>query len=104
LPGRTFYDEQDLAEQCRDWLRQVNTERPSDATREFPAVLLAQEQSHFGSIPVQAADYGFFDSVVVSREGLVTIETNRYSVSAHLMGRALTARIHLAYIDLSAQG
>ena len=39
-----------------------------------------------------ADDYGFFDCVVVSREGLVAIETNRYSVPAHLMGRALTAR------------
>jgi transposase len=102
LPGRTFYDEQDLAEQCRDWLRLVNTERPSDATKELPAVLLAQEQPHFGPIPAQATDYGFFDSVVVSREGLVTIETNRYSVPAHLMGRALTARIHPDHIDLFA--
>jgi hypothetical protein len=32
----------------------------------------------------------------------VTIETNRYSVPAHLMGRALTARIHPDHIDLFA--
>jgi transposase len=102
LPGRTFHDEQDLAEQCRDWLRQVNTERPSAATGERPAVLLAQEQLHFDTIPSQAVDYGFFDSVVVSREGLVAIETNRYSVPAHLIGRALTARIHTHHIDLFA--
>ena len=100
IPGRSFYDDQDLAEQCREWLHLVNSERPSDATGELPTVLLAQEQPRFEAIPSQADDYGFFDSVVVSREGLVAIETNRYSVPAHLMGRALTARIHRTHIDL----
>lgn len=100
LPGRSFHDERDLEEQCSDWLRQVNSERPSDATGELPADLLAQEHPRFASLPAQAADYGFFDSVVVSREGLVAIETNRYSVPAHLMGRVLTARIHADHIDL----
>jgi transposase len=102
LAGRSFYDDADLAEQCREWLRQVNTERPSDATGEAPAVLLAQEQPQFGPRPSVASDYGFFDCVVVSREGLVAIETNRYSVPAHLMGRALTARIHRSRIELFA--
>jgi hypothetical protein len=100
LPGRSFYDDADLTEQCQAWLRQVNTERPSDATGEPPAVLLAQEQPHFGPLPEVAHDYGFFDCVVVSREGLVTIETNRYSVPAHLIGQALTARIHQNRIEL----
>jgi hypothetical protein len=59
LAGRTFYDDADLAEQCREWLRQVNTERPSDATGEAPAVLLAQEQPQFGPLPAVASDYGF---------------------------------------------
>lgn len=100
LPGRSFHDEQDLGEQCAEWLRQVNGERPSDATGELPADLLAQEQPRFEALPTQGADYGFFESVVVSREGLVAIETNRYSVPAHLMGRVLTARIHTDHIDL----
>src|SRR5437660_4213629 len=102
LAGRTFYDDVDLAEQCRAWLRQVNTERPSDASGEPPAVVLAEEQLKFGPLPAVASDYGFFDCVVVSREGLVAIETNRYSVPAHLMGRALTARIHRSRIEVFA--
>jgi transposase len=102
LAGRTFYDDTDLAEQCRAWLRQVNTERPSDATGLPPAVRRAEEQPKFGPLPAVASDYGFFDCVVVSREGLVAIETNRYSVPAHLMGRALTARIHTSRIEVFA--
>jgi transposase len=102
LPGRSFYDDTDLAEQCNEWLRSVNTQRPCDATGEPPAVLLAQEQPRFRPLPARATDYGFFDCAVVSREGLVAIETNRYSVPAHLMGRALTARIHRSRIELFA--
>ena len=103
LAGRSFSDDADLAEQCSSWLRQVNTQRPSDATGEPPAVLLAQEQPKFGPRPSQASDSGFFDCVVGRCEGLVAIETNRYSVPAHLMGRALTARIHRSRIELAAR-
>ena len=99
IAGRTFHDDTDLAEQCLQWLSHVNMERPSDATGKAPVVRLVEEQAHFGALPVTAQDYGFFDCVVVSREGLVAIETNRYSVPAHLIGRALTARIHATRIE-----
>jgi transposase len=102
LSGRTFHDDADLAEQCQQWLTQVNTERESSATGQVPCERLAEEQRKFGALPQQAHDYGFFDCVVVSREGLVSIETNRYSVPAHLIGRALTARLHLDRIELFA--
>jgi hypothetical protein len=61
-----------------------------------------EEQAKLSALPVTAQDYGFFDCVVVSREGVVAIETNRYSVPAHLMGRAVTARIHLTRIEVFA--
>ena len=104
LPGRSFYDDADLAEQCRAWLRQVNTERPSDATGQPPAVLLEEEQPKLGPLPDLARDYGFFDSVVVSREGLVALESNGSSVPAHPIGRVLTARIHQSRIELFTDG
>src|SRR6266496_3723668 len=100
IAGRTFHDDGDLAEQCMEWLSHVNTERPSDATGQEPVVRLVEEQAAFGALPITAQDYGFFDCVVVSREGLVAIETNRYSVPAHLIGRVLTARIHATRIEL----
>jgi transposase len=100
LPGRSFHDDTDLAEQCQQWLIQVNTQRESDATGEFPEVRLAEEQRKFGRLPVYASDYGFYDCVVVNRESMVTIETNHYSVPAHLVGKALTARIHVDSVQL----
>jgi len=102
VAGRTFHDDTDLAEQCTQWLSHVNTERPSDATGQEPVVRLSEEQAAFGALPATAQDYGFFECVVVSREGLVAIETNRYSVPAHLIGRVLTARIHVTRIELFA--
>jgi transposase len=73
IAGRTFYDDADLAEQCTAWLRHVNTERPSDATGQEPVMRLLEEQVTFSALPATAQDYGFFDCVVVSREGLVAI-------------------------------
>ncbi len=100
LSGRSFYDDEDLQEECRGWLERVNEQRPSDATGCTPAALLAQERGHFKPLPHVAHDYGLFDSVLVSRESLVTIQTNRYSVPAHLVGRPLTARIYPERIEL----
>src|SRR5438552_15229106 len=102
IAGRTFHDDADLAEQCTEWLSHVNTERPSDATGQEPVARLVEEQATFSALPATAQDYGFCDCVVVSREGLVAIETNRYSVPAHLMGRAVTARIHATRIEVFA--
>ncbi len=104
LPGRSFHDDQDLAEQVREWLTQVNTERPNDATKALPATLLQEEQSRFTPLPASAQDYGFFDCVVVNRESLVALESNHYSVPTHLVGRALTVRVHRTHIDLFADG
>src|SRR2546430_15619301 len=85
IMGRSFYDDADLAQQCTEWLTHVNTERVCDATGQLPVAVLAQEQPHFGKLPDIAQDYGFYDCVIVSREGLVAIETNRYSVPAPLI-------------------
>jgi hypothetical protein len=100
LAGRTFYDDADLAQECAAWVQRVNGERPSDATEQLPVTLLAEERPRFQPLPATAHDYGIFDSVVVSRESLVTIETNRYSVPVRWIGQALTARLHAERLAL----
>lgn len=100
LAGRTFYDDGELDHERALWIHQVNEVRPSDATEQIPRVLLALEQPKFGPLPLSAADYGLFDTVKVSRESMVAIATNRYSVPADLVGLALTARIYAARIEL----
>lgn len=100
LAGRNFYDDLDLTQQNGEWLHLVNEVRMCSATEQIPSVRLAEERRHFGVLPAAATDYGFFDSVLVNRESLVIIETNRYSVPVHLVGQTLTARLHLDRIDL----
>ncbi len=102
LAGRTFHDDADLGHACDEWLRRVNDARPSEATGRPPAALLAVERPRLGPLPPAAHDYGIFDSVLVNHESVVTIATNRYSVPAHLVGQALTARLHPARIALYA--
>jgi hypothetical protein len=102
VSGRAFYDDTDLAEQLNAWLYQVNYVRECSATQQIPATALAQEQPHFGQLPAQAHDYGMFESLVVNREGVVSFETNKYSVPATLVGQTLTARIHREVIRLYA--
>jgi hypothetical protein len=94
LAGRQFVDDADLAQSCQQWLHQVNTVRPSDATEQLPVTLLAEERARFGTLPPQAADYGFFDLVKVTRESVVRLATNGYSVPVQYVGQTLTARIH----------
>lgn len=100
LLGRTFRDDAHLADEVRSWLHRVNVERLSDATEQPPAERLHDEQPKFRPLPATAHDYGFFDTVKVSRESLVTIATNRYSVPVTLVGLSLTARIHPTRIAL----
>jgi transposase len=100
LAGRSFYDDVDLEQQNRQWLHEVNTVRVCSATQQIPHLRLVEERRQLGKLPVAAYDYGFFESVLVTRESLVIVETNRYSVPTHLVGRTLTARIHPARIEL----
>jgi hypothetical protein len=102
LAGRRFHDDADLAHECSTWLTHINTVRPNQATAQIPADLLAVEQPKLTALGVSAQDYGFFDSVLVSRESVVTIETNRYSVPVQYVGQVLTARVHPDQVALFA--
>jgi transposase len=93
LLGRAFADEADLADQARAWCEQVNS-RPSDATGEAPAVRVAAEATAGGRLPPTAHDFGLLASGLVSREALVAVAGNRYSVPVAHVGAPVTVRLH----------
>jgi transposase len=93
LPGRGFVDEADLADQTRAWCDQVNA-RPSEATGEPPLVRLAVEAAKGGRLPPTAHDFGLLENGVVSREVLVAVAGNRYSVPVAHVGLPVTVRLH----------
>jgi len=99
LPGRSFADDADLAAQAGAWCDQVNT-RPSDATGEPPLVRLAAEAAKGGRLPLSAHDFGRLESGLVSREALVAVAGNRYSVPVAHVGAPVTVRLHRERVRL----
>ena len=93
LPGRTFADDADLASQTTAWCDQVNA-RPSDATGAVPTVRLATEAAKGSRLPLTAHDFGLLESGLVSREALVAVAGNRYSVPVAHVGMPVTVRLH----------
>jgi transposase len=99
LPGRAFADEADLAAQAGAWCAQVNV-RPSDATGEPPLARLAAEAAKGGRLPLTAHDFGLLESGLVSREALVAVAGNRYSVPVAQVGTPVTVRLHRARVRI----
>jgi transposase len=93
LPGRSFADDADLAEQTGHWLERANT-RPNDATREPPLTRLPTEAAQGGVLPPAAHDYGFPESGRVDAESLVHVGGNVYSVPLGHVGAPVTVRLH----------
>jgi transposase len=99
LAGREFSDDADLAQQQTEWLALVNT-RPSRATDRPPQALLADEAAQGGGLPATASDYGFLRPGQVSRESLVAVEGNQYSVPIAHVGAPVTVRLHRTRVVL----
>jgi len=93
LAGRIFTDDADLADQGADWQAMANT-RASSATGESPTARFAAEARKGGPLPLTAQDYGLFVPGQVSREALVAVVGNRYSVPVLHVGAPVTVRLH----------
>jgi transposase len=98
-PDRTALDDADLAEQAADWMESANT-RPNSATDTPPLVRLPEEAAKGGGLPATATDYGFRVSAAVSRESMVPVEGNRYSVPSAHVGCPVTVRLHREWVRI----
>jgi hypothetical protein len=99
LPGRSFSDDRDLAEQTAGWQETAN-QRPSAATGVPPCNRLAAEAAQGGVLPATAADYGLYLPGVVSPEALVAVRGNRYSVPVQHVGAPVIVRLHAERVRL----
>lgn len=93
LAGRDFADDPDLDRQAADWLASVNT-RPSRATDAAPNDRLSEEAKQGSPLLSTAHDYGFFRPSQVTREALVWVEGNQYSVPVAHVGAPVGVRLH----------
>jgi transposase len=97
---RRFHDRADLEQQLADWLRTVNTERPSRATGVIPAVRLAEERARLRPLPISARAYALKTAVVVSARARVTHAGREYSMPPATIGQAATLHLYEDHIEI----
>ena len=91
---RRFLDGDDMQSQLLAWHEEVNERRPSRATGRVPGEVLREEEHPLmRPIKLRARDLDLRHPVQVGPNGMVTFETNRYSMPAEALGCAAT--LHL---------
>lgn len=99
---RRFVDDEDLHRQLAEWHLEVNTQRPSRATRIVPAVRLAEEKPRLRPLKVVPAELALRIPVHVGPTGYVTYHTQRYSMDPESIGIAGTLYLHRDRVHIVA--
>jgi transposase len=94
LAGLDIADFRLLAPAVKHWLDTVANVRVHGETRTPPIELWHSEKPHLGPLPVHPFDIATIFQVRASRQFRITLDTNRYSVPAHLAGQALTLKTY----------
>jgi transposase len=97
---RRFHDRADLEAQLVRWLTVVNTERPSRATGEIPAVRLAEERSRLRALPIAPAAYALKMAVSVSARARVVYEGAEYSMPPETLGQPATLHLYRDRLEI----
>ncbi len=93
LCGRKFQDLEDLQATARWWLENVSDRHVHDTTRRTPIELFNEEErSALQPLPAFPYDCSEVRLAVCNSEGLVTFETNRYSVPTGYIGDILSIK------------
>lgn len=83
---RRFHDHADLDRQLREWLKEVNEQRPSRATNVIPATRLVEEKKRLRPLPIAPSDYALRIPIMVGPTGHVQYGNVRYSMPARAIG------------------
>jgi transposase len=103
--ARRFVDlETDLPTQLTAWLGEVNTVRPSRATREIPAARLPREQARLKPLAVAPAAYGLRVAKTVGPTAMVTHEGLRYALPAAACGLPATLWLYPDRVRIATAG
>jgi transposase len=91
---RRFLDDEDLQQQLREWLVEVNTQRPSRATGMIPAERLKQETPRLRPLKVAPAELALRFPVTVGPTGAVLHDTHSYSMPPESLGIPATLYLY----------
>jgi transposase len=94
LAGLDIADFSMLAPAVQHWLDTVANVRVHGETRQAPLELWQSEKPHLSPLPVHPFDIATVSQVRASRQFRITLDTNRYSVPAHLAGQSLTLKTY----------
>lgn len=99
---RRFVDEEDLLTQLAEWLREVNTQRPSRATGVIPAERLVEEQARLRPLKVSPELLALRYPIVVGATAYVLHDTNSYSMPPDAIGIAGTLNLYRDRVHIVA--
>jgi len=90
-PGRTFKDLEDLNNQLIQWCDKINRTFKKNIQAK-PIELFKAEQPCLKPLPIYVPEVYSLHPRIVNIEGYVTLNTNRYSAPAELIGRRVEVR------------
>jgi transposase len=101
LAGREFADLEDLNRRADRWRSETANVRVHGTLRERPVDRLQRERPFLIALPQTNTD-AFYREVerMVQRDFCVAIDTNRYSVSPHLIGRQAKVRLYQDHLEI----
>jgi transposase len=94
LAGLEIADFSMLAPAATHWLDTVANVRVHGETHKPPVELWHSEKPSLTPLPLHPFDIATVSQVRASRQFRITVDTNRYSVPAHLAGQALTLKTY----------
>jgi hypothetical protein len=94
LAGLEIADFSMLAPAATHWLDTVANVRVHGETHKPPVELWHSEKPSLTPLPLHPFDIAPVSQVRASRQFRITVDTNRYSVPAHLAGQALTLKTY----------
>jgi transposase len=92
LAGLDIPDFSALAPAARRWLDTVANVRGHGETRQKPLEVWQKEKPYLSPLPLNPFDIATVSQVRASRQFLITLDTNRYSVPAHYAGKPVINR------------
>lgn len=104
LPGRQFQDFADLNQQALAWCREVANHKPKRVLGMSPEAAYLIEKPQLQALPAVLPPVYEPLERVVDLLGYVSVETNRYSVPARLVGKPVTVHKHLTEIQIWQRG
>jgi transposase len=104
LPGRQFRDFADLNHQALVWCREVANQKPKRVLGMSAEAAYLIEKPLLQALPVVLPPAYEPLERVVDLLGYVSVETNRYSVPARLVGKPVTVHKYLTEIQIWQRG